>query len=95
MDDDYSSAKGSNTLRERLKKIEGIQNVRTLDFLSGFELILVQFTADVVRLVNAMEITTVQWESSGGMQQHFKVMAIQVPQLRADFNGNCGIVHGS
>ena len=41
------------------------------------------------------DITTVQWESHGGMQINFKVMAIMVPQLRADFTGQTGIVHGS
>ncbi len=40
-----------------------------------------------------MDITTVQWESVGGMRLNFKVMAIQVPQLRADHYGNCGILH--
>jgi hypothetical protein len=29
------------------------------------------------------------------MEINFKVMAIMVPQPRADINGNCGIVHGS
>lgn len=95
MDADFSTSKGDNTLRERLKKIDGILDVRTLDYLTNYDLVLVQFTPDVVRLVVGMEITTVQWESKGGMQQNFKVMAIQVPQLRADYNGNMGLVHGS
>jgi hypothetical protein len=29
------------------------------------------------------------------MQLNFKVMAIMVPQLRSDFNGNTGIVYGA
>ena len=36
-----------------------------------------------------------QWEGQGGMEVNFKVMAILVPQLRDDFNGNTGIVHGT
>ena len=96
MDDDYSAAKGDLTLRQRLRKIEGIQDVRTLDYLTtGYPLLLVQMTADVVRAVKGMQITTVQWESHGGMMLNFKVMCIMVPQLRADHNGNTGIVHGS
>ena len=97
MDDDYSTAKGDNTLRQRLQSIDGITDVRTADFLSptAFILILVQQTADVARLVMGMDITTVQWETHGGMRLHFKVMAIMVPQVRADFNGNTGIVHGA
>ncbi len=95
LDEDYSTAKGDNTLRERLRKIEGIIDVRTSDFLSGTTLILVQQTTDVARAVIGMDITTMQWETHGGMELNFKVMAILVPQLRSDFNNNTGIVHGS
>ena len=74
--------------------IEGINGVRRLDFFTPstpFQLLLVQMTPDVARAVNGMDITTVQWESKGGMQLNFKVMCIQVPQLRADYSGDCGI----
>ena len=95
MDDDYSSAKGDLTLRDRLKKIDGIEDVRTLDYLTDYDIVLVQMTSDVVREVVGMDVTTVQWETKGGMQLNFKVMAILVPQVRKDQNGNTGIVHGS
>lgn len=95
MDDDFSTLKGDNTLRERLERIENIEDVRTLDFLTNFDMVLVQMTTDVARMVVGMDITTVQWETMGGLQQNFKVMAILVPQLRADHNSNTGIVHGS
>lgn len=62
------------------------------DNLNPYTLLLVQMTPEVARAVNGMDITTVQWESKGGMQLNFKVMCIQVPQLRADFYGNCGIL---
>jgi len=95
MDDDYSSSKGDNTLRDRLEKINGIEAVTTLDYLTSYDLLMVQMTTDVIRMVNGMDITTVQWESQGGMQMNFKVMAILVPQIRADQNSRTGIVHGS
>lgn len=95
LDEDYSSSKGDNTLRERLVKIDGIQAVETVDYLSGNDMIVVQQSADVVREVIGLDVTTVQWESHGGMQLNYKVMAIMVPQLRADFNSNTGIVHGT
>jgi len=94
LDTDYSDAKGDNTLRERLKKINGITDIRTVDYLSGHQMILVQMTSDVVRLVNGMDITTLQWETDGGMRIHFKVMAIWVPQIRSDYDDQTGIVHG-
>ncbi len=119
MDNDYILTGGNvatQTLRERLKSIEGIMDVRRLDFLfaskpnpakgpggegftatatSPFTLLMVQMTPDVARAVNGMDITTVQWETKGGMQLNFKVMCIQVPQLRADYYGNCGILHAT
>lgn len=99
LDNDYFRTGGTSanqSLRQRILAVDGISAVRRLDYLtSGYQLLLVQMTADVARAVNGMDITTVQWESQGGMRLNFKVMAIQVPQLRADFNGNCGIVHGT
>lgn len=102
MDADYILTGGNvatQTLRERLKSIEDITDVRRLDFLTSstnpFNMILVQMTPDVARAVNGMNITTIQWESQGGLRLNFKVMCIMVPQLRADYNGNCGICHGT
>lgn len=85
-----------------------IQGVRRLDFLTAsvtaandparivtanpFTLIMAQMTQDVARAVNGQDITTIQWPSIGGMRLNFKVIAIQVPQLRADYYNNCGIL---
>jgi uncharacterized linocin/CFP29 family protein len=95
LDDDLSIYKGDLTLRDRLRRIEGIEDVVTVDYLNGYDMVLVQMSTDVVREVVGMDITTVQWETHGGMALNFKVMCILIPQLRADFNGNTGIVHGS
>jgi uncharacterized linocin/CFP29 family protein len=95
LDDDYSGYKGDLTLRDRLKKIQGIEDVITLDYLASYDMLMVQMTPDVVREVVGMDITTVQWPTHGGMQLNFKVMCILVPQLRVDANGNGGIVHGA
>lgn len=95
MDDDYR-ANDNRTLRERLRAIDDIVDVRRLNWLtSTFTLVLVQMTPDVARAINGMDITTVMWESQGGMRVNFKVMCIKVPQLRSDYNGNMGLVHGT
>jgi len=83
------------TLRERIGAIEGVSSPQTLDYLSSYDMLLVQMTTDTVREVIGMDITSVQWETKGGMQLNFKVMAILVPQIRSDINDKCGIVHGS
>jgi hypothetical protein len=95
LDDDYSPAKGDNTLRQRLAQIEGISGIATADYLTGYDIILVQRSSDVARAVIGMEFTTVQWEEMGGLALNFMVMGIMVPQLRADINDNTGIVHGA
>lgn len=99
LDNDYARLGGSNanmTLRDRLRRIDEIQDVRRLDFLTNtFTLLLVEMQPETARAVEGMPITTLQWESKGGLQINFKVMCIMVPQLRADRDGNCGIVHGT
>lgn len=99
LDDDYHSGAtgwhGGKTVRERLLQIEGISGIRTSDSLNSTSVILVQMTESVVRMVNGLPLRTVEWSSEGGMVSHYKYMTIQIPQIRADANGSCGVVHGS
>ena len=86
----------SQTLRQRITQIEGITAVRRLDFLtSDYQFLLVDMTSSMVEAVNGMEMRTIQWDTRGGMQKNFRVMAIQVPRFFADAAGNCGIVHAT
>lgn len=87
---------GTVKLRRYIEDIDGIQGMRRLDFLtSGYQMILVQMTSDVVQAINGMDVTTVQWESQGGLRQNFKVMAIKVPLIKAPYNGIAGLIHGT
>lgn len=94
LDADYSAAKGDITLRDRIAKIKDVAAPETLEYLTGYQFIMVQMSPNVVRAVIGMDITTLQWESHGGMQVNFKVMCILVPQLRTDQNSRTGLVHG-
>lgn len=99
LNDDYfrtGSTSAVRLLRERIMAIEGIQDIRRLDYLtSGYQLILIQMTSEVAEAINGMDITTVQWQTDGGMKNNFRVMAIQVPLLKAPYNGISGILHGT
>lgn len=94
LNSDYSSTYNGDTLRSRVQKIEDITAVRQLDYLTGYQVLLVQMTSDVIRLINGMDIRTVQWSEKGGMELYFKIMAILIPQIRTDIDGNAGIAHG-
>jgi len=95
LDNDFSSLYPNKTLRNRLREIDGISDVRTLDYLENYDVVMVEFDSQTIRLVIGMEVVTLQWDEVGGLLKNFKVMTIIVPQLRADISGNTGIVYGS
>jgi uncharacterized linocin/CFP29 family protein len=92
LDDEFKS-NSDKPIRQRIMEISGISDIKVVDKLTANNVVLVQMTTDVVRLVVGLPITTVEWTTEGGMVFHFKVMTIQVPQVRADQDGNSGIVH--
>lgn len=94
LDDDYMTGY-PKSIRQRILEIEGIQGIKVADFLTSDYVVLVQMTSDVIRIVNGLPITTVQWESNGGFEVNFKVLTIQVPQTRHDQDGRCGIAVGT
>jgi uncharacterized linocin/CFP29 family protein len=88
-------AASDKSILSRVLEIPLIKAVRPTTQLTGTNVLLVQMTKDVVDIVDGMQPTPVMWESHGGMMIHFKVMAIMVPRLKSDANGNCGIAHYS
>ncbi len=90
LDDDYKS-ESDKTIRQRILEISGIQEVKVADKLDDDEVVLVQMTSDVIRMVEGLPIQTVEWQEGGGFTTNYKVLAIMVPQVRADQAGNCGV----
>lgn len=87
----------TKTLRQRLREIEDIQDVRQLRRLTSaggnpFTLILVNMNAETADAINGATPRTVQWETKGGWELNVRVWAIQVPVLKYDYNGNAGVV---
>lgn len=93
LDNDYDTTTPGTTIRERIMKIAGIQAIKVIDRLASGNVLLVQTTTDVVRIVRGMGLTNVQWSTEGNFVNKYKVLTIQVPQIRSDFNGHTGIIH--
>jgi hypothetical protein len=93
LDQDYDTVTPGTTIRERILKIASIKGIKVVDTLTANNVIMVQMTSDVVRLVRGMGISNVQWDTEGKFITKYKVLTIQVPQIRSDQAGNSGIVH--
>lgn len=96
LDDDYdTSGQSTQTIRERLMKLGNIEAIKIVDTLPETAALMVNMTSDTVRLVRGMDIQNIQWATEGGMSNKFKVMTIQVPQIRSDYNDACGVLHAT
>jgi uncharacterized linocin/CFP29 family protein len=82
-----------DVLLNRIREIPGIAAVKPTGALADGEAVLVQLTRDVVDLAVGQDITTVEWETQGGMVANFKVMAAMAPRIKADDAGRSGVVH--
>lgn len=95
MDDDYKATYNSETLRNRIKAIDKIIDVKTVDYIPDMTIIMVGREQSSFRLVKGMPLTTIQWESHGGWQLNFKIVWMMVPQARTDYYGNTNILTGN
>lgn len=95
LDGDYknTSSGASMTIRQRIMQISGIQGITVVDRLTADNVLLISMQRDVVDLVDGMPMQNIEWDSEGGMIHNYKVMAIQVPRIKKDYNGRSGVVH--
>jgi uncharacterized linocin/CFP29 family protein len=89
---DYKAATDS-TIQERLSATARIAFIGTSSKLAADEILMVQPSSDVVKLIQGEPLQTVQWDVHGGFQINFKAFTIQVPLIRSDVDGNSGIFH--
>jgi uncharacterized linocin/CFP29 family protein len=94
MDKDYKSTDAgmTQTIRQRILAIEKIQGITVVDRLPANTVLMVCMQKDVVDLIDGMPIQNVQWDSEGGFVHNYKVMTIQIPRVKSDYNGRSGIV---
>jgi len=92
MDEDYK-ADGDKTIRQRILEIDKIEKITVIDTLAADTVLMVQMTSDVVRILDGMPLQNVEWGMEGNMVTKYKVMTIQVVQVRSDQDGNSGVAH--
>lgn len=92
LDDDYVIGY-PKTVRDRLLEIGGLNIVKVADYLTAGQMVLVNMDKSTVRLIEGMPVTNIEWKVGAGMRTNFKVMTIEVPQIRSDKDSNCGVVH--
>ena len=92
----------SDTIRQRLERITvggRALNIRIADRMpglsTGVQMALVQMTSDVVEMVNGQPPTVIPWTSLDGFTLYWLVMAIMVPRVRSDYDGQSGVYLGS
>jgi hypothetical protein len=105
LDGDYTTSTSAITsIRQRLLQIDSLQAIKTADLLTngngatpsiGNKVILMQMTSDVVDMVVGQEPTVIPWTSIDGFTIHNLVMAIMIPRVRSDSEGNSGICIGT
>jgi len=93
LDKDYDTRTPGTTIRDRILKISGIKDIKVIDRLTIDNVLLVQMTSDVVRLITGLPLQNVQWKEEGQFVTKYKVLTIQVPQIRSDRDGRCGVTH--
>jgi hypothetical protein len=96
LDNDYVPTAGTNstgTIRNRLRQVNGISDIRVADQLPSGNVIIKQDTVDVAAWVQGENLQTVQWDEYGGFEINFKAFAIGVPLIRSDAAGRSGVCH--
>jgi len=97
LDEDYvgttPDTAPNTTIRQRIMQISGILGIKVIDILAADNILMVQMTSDVVRLVQGLGLQNVQWGEEGNFVTKYKVLTIQVPQIRSDPAGRSGVLH--
>lgn len=91
-------ANGNQSILQRLLEINaGGRNltIKVADQLPVNTVVLLQMTSDVIDIVKGLTPTVIPWTSLDGFTLYWLVMAIIIPRVRYDYDGNSGICIGT
>jgi hypothetical protein len=95
LDTDFTTTKGDNTIKDRLLKIDALQAIRVADMMPAGKVAIVQMTSDVIDMVVGQAPTVIPWTSQDSFTLFWLVMAITVPRVRSDYDGQSGVCVGT
>lgn len=87
-------ANGSLTILQRLQGLTfggRPLKITPADMMPANTGLMIQMTSDVVDIITGQSPTVVPWTSADGFTLFWMVMAIMVPRVRSDYEGNSGI----
>jgi hypothetical protein len=95
LDNDYTASYAGGSTRNRLSQLPGVQSIGVLEYLTGYQILIVDMSGRTAQAIVGVDLTTIQWKSGDGQEEYFKIFAILVPRIRANADGYTGIVHAS
>ena len=86
---------GNRTMRARIEEEfdQELDNVWRMPRLNEGEAVVVDPSPDVVELAVAEDVQLIEWQSGSGMTHQFKAMGAMAPEIKADTEGQSGVVH--
>lgn len=90
---DYNTD-GDMTVRERVNDFSEIGEVIHVPSMPDNEALLLKPIPEFIDIARDPEgVQNVQWETHGGFEHQFKVLALAAPRLKSDVTGRTGILH--
>jgi uncharacterized linocin/CFP29 family protein len=94
LNEDYK-ANSDLTIRQRILEMPQIEDIRPSEFLPANTVLMFQPSSDVMDMVDGFGPTLVQWDSNGGFEFFFKVIAMMIPRMKWNKSLNSGLAHFS
>lgn len=91
---DYKS-ESDKTLMQRVMEDPRIKAVRVADTLDAGNVCMIEMTKSTLDIAEAAPESNIQWASGSGWTNHFQTFAALAPRLKTDYDGRCGILHGT
>jgi uncharacterized linocin/CFP29 family protein len=93
IDEDYSTAKGEKTYKQRFESYSPIRKVELGSGLSDGECILVEMRSDVLELKVAQDITFYELPQVDPMLSQFSVIGSMALIVKSDYKGKSGVAY--